>query len=83
MLHCSNADRDVAMLADMDQKLVDASIDYHGPMLVDFFAEEQVDVKLPNFLTFTHHGNNHEKPRYPYDFYTQSKTKKSYLIVHN
>ena len=48
----------------MDQGLVDHSIKYHGPALVDSLAAEQVQVALPNFLSISQHsGADADTPR--------------------
>ena len=48
----------------MDQCLADLSIDYHGPVLIDRLAEENVDVQLPSFLTLSQYGKSRETPEY-------------------
>ena len=48
----------------MDQALVDLSIEYHGPTLIDQLAAEQVNVRLPNFLSFVNKGNSMDTPRF-------------------
>lgn len=48
----------------MDQKLVDQSIAYHGPALIDALEREDVNVTLPNFLSFSHKvPENADRPR--------------------
>ncbi len=37
----------------MEQGLVDQSIDFHGPVLIDQLANEEVNVKLPSFLSLS------------------------------
>ncbi len=46
----------------VDQKLVDASMEYHGPELVNQLYEEGVDAQLPNFLALPP-GKKREQPR--------------------
>jgi hypothetical protein len=48
----------------MDQRLVDQSIAYHGPALVDALEKEDVNVSLPSFLSFSHKiPPNSDRPR--------------------
>lgn len=55
---------DAACDPPMDQKLVDRCMHYHGAVLVDRLAEEQVQVKLPHFLALSQMGIAHyDRPR--------------------
>ncbi|ELU07552.1 hypothetical protein CAPTEDRAFT_219748 [Capitella teleta] len=48
----------------MDQRLVDQSIAYHGPALLDALEQEDVNVSLPNFLSYSHRvPANADRPR--------------------